>query len=814
MAEKGTQDKEFVGTWDNDKIVDGFKNVEGQALSETADSPDKINGNIGSDEIRSGKGNDLAAGDMVGDEWAYVDGKWVYNPDALENSDMGANRAYDDVITTGSGDDVLLGNWGNDMLFAEEGDDTLNAGHGNDKAFAGLGDDLVNLEQGNDYAEGGMGNDTVNAGDGDDVVYGDLKGANILQAAEDGATSMSQLADSGVWTMTDTGGGATISQSAGTEPGETYTIAFELAANLAGGHPSGQVEVLWNGDVVGTVSTTSGVYEKHEIQVTSQGDEGELSFRAVEPESDVAYDFSGPVATYEKSVDIGGESVEVSAFAPGQSILYQVIDGHLKAFDVAATTYMDVGDPPGFKINAVGFNAEDDLICGVAKSNGVDAPGTPVKANDIVMIDASGSAFRVGEGHHGDYVGDFDDSGNLWTFHTSLNRVSVVDVDDLDAQGNPKITEYDLPDGLFSDRAYDLAFNSKDGNFYAVVSPRHNGQFGKVVKVDLSDIENGGAPNFEEVQITGTLYDQTMKYGMSKGAYGAVFLDGDENLYFGLNKGDHDLDSSTGVEGGIFKVNVDWAAGEAHAEFMAEAQTTNSNDGTVDPRSADAFSEIDADAAVLIRKPELVPLEGGNDDLRGGDGNDEMYGNAGDDILHGGTGDDTLSGDAGNDKINAGTGDDAVSGGIGDDKLRGQSGDDEISGGDGSDFIDGGSGADALSGGAGVDKLVGGIGSDTIEGGAGNDQIWGGHWSGDNSADTFVVSSGSGKDIIHDFETDHDQIDLSSYGLEFSDVEKTITDRGWATEIDLSQLNGGAPGDKLILKSVDADQLDETNFIL
>lgn len=814
MAATGNGANDFIGTTGNDDLTDGLQNDQGQTLREKLAEADKVNGHAGDDTISTGQGNDLAAGDMVGDEWTFVDGKWVYNAADVVVSDIGLTRSYDDDIRTGAGDDVLLGNGGHDTLHSGAGQDTINAGHGNDMAFAGDGHDLVNLEDGNDTAQGGLGNDTVNAGDGDDLVYGDLKGGNILSDAGSDFSSFAQYGDSPGWTMQDVDGSQMISQSANTVAGESYTIAFELAANLNGGHGSAKVEVLWNGEVIGEVETTSGIYETHEFQVTSTGDEGALSFRAVPSEASPDYDFSGPIVSYGKTVDLGGQPVAVDAFAPGQSTLYQVIDGHLKAFDVEAREYVDVGENPGFKINAVGFNAEDDLIYGIAKSNGTDALGQPVSSSDIVMIDASGAAYRVGDGFYHDYVGDFDDSGNLWTFHTSLNRISIVDVDQRDADGNPQITHIDLPNGLLTDRTYDLAYNSADGNFYAVVSPGQNGEAGKVVKIDPSGLENGGSLSFSEVPITGTLYGDEMQSGMAKGAYGAVFLDGDGNLYYGLNKGDHDLDASTGAQGGIFKVNVDWDTGQAYSEFMSEAQSTGSNDGTVDPRSADAFAEVDADSPILLRNPELTQSEGGNDDLRGGAGNDEIYGNAGDDTLSGGEGRDQLSGDEGNDRINAGTGDDTLLGGDGNDSLRGQEGNDDLSGDAGRDYMNAGSGDDALHGGAGQDKIVGGTGSDTIEGGAGNDHIWGGNWRGDNAMDTFVVSSGAGRDVIHDFEADHDRIDLTAYGLEFSDVAAALEDRGWAAELDLSVLTGGQSGDKLLLKSVNVDDLDESNFIL
>lgn len=810
-------DNDFFGTLGDDEISNGFKGTSNRTLQEKLEEVDKVNGNAGDDTISTGAGDDLAAGDMVGSEWSYVDGKWVYDADAVVVSDYGEQVSYDDKITTGDGDDVLLGNGGDDTLLSGAGDDIVNAGRGNDKAFGGAGDDIINLEDGDDYAEAGLGDDIVNAGAGDDIVYGDLRGANVLDGDAGGLTSFKQFSESAGWSFTDdTDGTSQISKSAETVAGQDYTIGFELAANLSGGFATGAVEVLWNGEVVDTVEVTTGVYERFEVTVTSTGEEGELSFRALQPDGNAnsLYNFDGPIISYDKDVSLGGDTVQVEAFAPGQANLYQVINGQLKAFDTETNTYVNAGDPPGFNINAVGFNTQDDLIYGIAKSGGTDALGNTVSSSDIVMIDATGAAYRVGKGVYGDYVGDFDDDGNLWTFNSSLDRLSVVDVDSLDAEGNPEIQHVDLPNNLFSDRTYDLAYNSSDGNFYAVVSPGKNGGHGKVVQIDVSNVRDGGMPSFQEVPITGTLYGDTMHGGMTKGAYGAVFMDGDGNLYYGLNRGDHDLDSATQAQGSIFKVNVDWEAGQAYSEFMAEAQTTGSNDGAVDPRSSDAFAEVDAEAAVLIRNPEMVETGGGNDDLRGGDGNDTMFGNVGDDQMHGGTGDDSLSGDEGNDNMMGGTGSDTMMGGTGDDKLQGQDGDDVLSGGAGRDYLHAGTGDDQIDGGDGVDKIVGGHGSDTITGGAGNDHMWGGNWWKDNSSDTFVVSGNSGKDIIHDFETDHDQIDLSAYGLEFSDLKAVISDKGWATEIDLSQLSGGQAGDRLFLKSVKSDDLDEGNFIL
>ncbi|MCF2869864.1 calcium-binding protein [Octadecabacter sp. G9-8] len=791
---------DVLGTVENDVI----QHVEGAV---------GINGLKGSDRISTASENDLVAGDMVGKEWTFYDGEWHYDADAVIVSDYGRTDTFSDTITTGAGNDVLLGNGGNDMLFAGAGNDRANAGRGDDFVFGGYGNDILNLESGDDFAEGGYGNDTINGGSGDDVIYGDLQSENLLDGAGAGAATFEDFADSGTWTMTDTFGDAVISQSAQTIAGETYTISFGLAANLAGGQSTGAVDVMWNGEVIDTVQTTSGAYETFQIDVVSTGSEGELSFKAVESEGDVTYNFDGPIVSYEVEFESGGTSVVVDAFAPGQAKLYQVIDGQLNVFDVESKDYVTVGDQPDFKINSIGFNIEDDLIYGVAKSNGTDSLGNAVGTSDIVMVDASGETYRVGDGFYGDYVGDFDGSGNLWTFQSGIDRVSVVDVDQLDADGNPHIDHYKFPKDLFSDRTYDIAFNDKDGSFYAVVSPGKNGQAGKVVKIDVSGVTEGAMPTFTEIAITGTLYGDEMETGLVKGAFGAVFLDGEGNLYFGLNKGDHDLDASTGTEGAIFQVHADWETGQAYAEFMSEAPTTGSNDGAVDPRAADPFAEIDADAAVLISEPTLTLVDGGNDVLRGGRGDDEIYGNEGDDHINGGANEDLLFGGQGNDKLFGGGGNDVLHGEDGKDKLWGRADDDEMFGGAGNDYLNGGENNDSLFGGEGVDKIVGGTGSDVIEGGAGNDHLWGGSWSGDGSEDTFIFSSGTGKDYVHDFEVDRDIVDLSQFFTDRQSVEDATTDHGWATVIDLQLLDGGQDGDRIVLKSVSADDLSGDNFI-
>ena len=58
--------------------------------------------------------------------------------------------------------------------------------------------------------------------------------------------------------------------------------------------------------------------------------------------------------------------------------------------------------------------------------------------------------------------------------------------------------------------------------------------------------------------------------------------------------------------------------------------------------------------------------------------------------------------------------------------MRGGQGNDALWGEDGNDTLHGDAGDDWLSGGAGDDLIFGGDGNDTLRGGSGNDTLWGG----------------------------------------------------------------------------------------
>ncbi|MEM7471174.1 MAG: type I secretion protein [Pseudomonadota bacterium] len=686
----------------------------------------------------------------------------------------------DDPILGTSQDDVLQGDKQQNTIIGQEGDDHL-----------------------------------IGAADGD-ILIGDFGTENLLQGGES-ANSFSQYAANGDWSVeTLANGHSEMTQSVQTVAGGAYSISFEAAANTGEGHFTGAVEVLWNGEVIDTIDTSSGIFEGVSLDLVGTGGMDALTFRSVESTAsptgpEILTD--APIAYYEKQMEIGGEEVTVRATAPGQPNVYQIMNGTLHSFDVKTQTYTKAGAVATVVINSLGFNQEDDLFYGIAVGDGVDSLGNAVSKSDIMMVDAGGNSYRLGDGPYRAWTGDFDDKGNLWSFHSSMDRVSVIDVDQFDADGNPEVTVYKFPADLVTQSVWDVAFDAASQKFYGVVRPTSEGQSGTLMIVDTSEVANGGEPSFSTMEVTGTMIDGILETGLPAITFGASIVDGDGNLYVGGNGGDHDMDDATGKSGGMYRVEIDEDAGTAHLVLVAAAPKSYSNDGAADPRAMDPFSETDPGAMVLIRSPELVTtpdasksyndmIEAGagadlasggfgedmligasaGDDLYGDTGDDQLYGGAGpdqnssiistydeeglrydqfgnlleedDDALYGGEGNDFLSGSAGHDDLHGGAGDDELDGGTGSDSLYGDDGNDLLSGGKQDDELFGGEGQDVLSGGSGNDLLDGGNGVDDLAGGSGDDVLLGG------AADD-LLNGGSGHDVL-DGGTGNDRLKAGS----------------------------------------------------
>ncbi len=212
---------------------------------------------------------------------------------------------------------------------------------------------------------------------------------------------------------------------------------------------------------------------------------------------------------------------------------------------------------------------------------------------------------------------------------------------------------------------------------------------------------------------------------------------------------------------------------------------------------------------------------GGNDTLAATDGSDAFYGDAdvmtdrslgGNDLLVGGSGFNQMHGDAytmamesrgGNDVLEAGSGSqgnylygDALSMW---DSSRG-----------GNDVLIGSDGAITMTGDAGRAEsafVIGG--NDTMVSGTGDDRMWGDfrEWAADAprfGSDIFRFGLNNGNDIIFDFQTGKDKIDLAEKGIV------------GVAQLNMSLANGGvvldfADGGEIIVLGV--SQLTDTDFM-
>nr|WP_297423517.1 peroxidase family protein [uncultured Actinotalea sp.] len=151
--------------------------------------------------------------------------------------------------------------------------------------------------------------------------------------------------------------------------------------------------------------------------------------------------------------------------------------------------------------------------------------------------------------------------------------------------------------------------------------------------------------------------------------------------------------------------------------------------------------------------PEHVVLHGTElgERIRGGLGDDSVWGHGGDDQLEGDVGNDTIQGGSGNDRITDLFGDDTIHGGPGNDVVNAGSGFDLMFGNSGNDYLYHGNEPTTSFAGADVDFVRGGNANDILTGNEDDDWLEGanGHdlVQGDNAL-TFQNDPVGGADVL------------------------------------------------------------------
>ncbi|HCK65085.1 MAG TPA: hypothetical protein DHW49_02365 [Anaerolineae bacterium] len=123
--------------------------------------PVTIVGTTGDDIIYGTNGADVIVG-LGGNDVIY----------GGNGNDVICGGSGDDIIEGGNGNDTLIGGFGNDTLDGGNGNDSLTGNDGNDTLYGQNGNDVLSGDNGNDTLVGHNGNDTLTGGTGSDSFSG------------------------------------------------------------------------------------------------------------------------------------------------------------------------------------------------------------------------------------------------------------------------------------------------------------------------------------------------------------------------------------------------------------------------------------------------------------------------------------------------------------------------------------------------------------------------------------------------------------------------------------------------------------------
>ncbi len=496
----------------------------------------------------------------------------------------------------------------------------------------------------------------------------------------------------------------------------TFELSFSYAAPPFSHASSNGIEVIWNGEVIDTITASGGWgtdWQTFTYELEGAGDVTRLEFRAVGRDD-------GRGGLLDDISVVGVEPPELFTDAAETVVLADDDPdyGSGEAYDAKGGDDVVVG---GDLDDEIFGNAGNDTLSGGAGDDvliGGSEEKTFIEVEQTVEHDLSGLTETPSLGIDPAHFQLQNDHAVTMTFVGEeagyRNTVGIYKIADDGSIYDVEIVFQDASDsrwyGTETGTAVDLDLSSGD-NFgvFIVADGASRNNFNRMDDGHFEFRNADGSQATVDSDEPELVY--VNDWGWTKSVRGDVYHSAATSTNTQLN-GDDDIhvQSSSNGDGGL----------RLQFEDLPSDWSDNDFDDVVIDLS---FAPVTETVLVSDADADALYGEDGDDELYGGYGRDTLDGGTGNDILDGGKGRDDLSGGDGDDLLHGGGGKDKLSGGAGDDDLRGNGGDDTLRGNGGDDKLRGGNGEDLLKGGGGDDLLIGGAGADVIDGGNGDDTV-------------------------------------------------------------------------------------------
>ena len=514
----------------------------------------------------------------------------------------------------------------------------------------------------------------------------------------------------------------------------TFQLSFSYAAPPFSRGSSNGIEVIWNGQVIDTITSNGGWgidWQTFTYELEGAGDMTRLEFRAVGRDDgrgglldDISVVGIEPPALFTEDADTVVLSDDDPDYGSGEA--YDALGGDdvVVGGELADNIFGNIGN------DTLSGGGGDDILTGGSESEVLVEKERVVEhdlssLSDTPTLGVDPAHFTLTNDHQVTMTFVGEEAGYR-------NTVGIYKIADDGTIYDVEIVFQDASDsrwyGTETGTAVDLDLSGGDSfGVFIVADGASRNNFDRFDGGHYEFRNADGSPAGTDSDAPELVYVDSR--GRAKDVKGEVYHSAVTSSNTQLNADDNlHVKSSANGEGGLRLSFEDLPSRWSDNDF---------DDVVIDLTFApttETYMEVAADNDVLFGEDGNDTLFGGygDDTLDGGAGNDILDGGDGNDILRGGDGNDTLDGGGGRDELYGEGGDDLIigggrkdvlDGGDGNDDLRGNGGNDTLRGGSGDDKLRGGKGDDELLGGAGDDLLIGGDGADTIDGGAGNDTV-------------------------------------------------------------------------------------------